>query len=115
MKVGDLVKLLDDPEVHRNNGEIPPDALGIVSAWIPVQRWKQAVCWRLSVKVGDLVELSAYGKSLTCNYNQRGRLGLVLEVDAPLRPTHLGTAVTVQWSGNEVPSHQVRRDLKHRK
>ena len=30
MKVGDLVRLLDDPEVHRNNGEIPSDALGIV-------------------------------------------------------------------------------------
>ena len=30
MKVGDLVKLLNDPEVHRNNGEIPHDALGIV-------------------------------------------------------------------------------------
>ena len=30
MKVGDLVKLLNDPEVHRNNGEIPPDAIGIV-------------------------------------------------------------------------------------
>ena len=30
MKVGDLVRLLDEPEVHRNNEEIPPDALGIV-------------------------------------------------------------------------------------
>ena len=30
MQVGDLVRLLNDPEVHRNNGEIPPDALGIV-------------------------------------------------------------------------------------
>ena len=30
MQVGDLVRLLDDPEVHRDNGEIPPDALGIV-------------------------------------------------------------------------------------
>ena len=30
MKVGDLVRLLDDPEVHRNNEEIPPDALGLV-------------------------------------------------------------------------------------
>ena len=25
MKVGDLVRLLDDQEVRRNNGEIPPD------------------------------------------------------------------------------------------
>ena len=30
MKVGDMVRLLDDPEVRRNNGEIDPDALGIV-------------------------------------------------------------------------------------
>lgn len=30
MQVGDLVRLLNDPEVHRNNGDIPPDALGIV-------------------------------------------------------------------------------------
>ena len=36
MKVGDLVRLLDDPEVHRNNGEIPPDAIGIVVE-IPTQ------------------------------------------------------------------------------
>ena len=67
------------------------------------------------MKVGDLVRLSAYGESLTCNYNQRGRLGLVLEVDAPLRPTHLGTAITVRWSGHDAPSFQVRRDLKHAK
>ncbi len=30
MEVGDLVRLLDDPEVRRNNDEIPPDAIGIV-------------------------------------------------------------------------------------
>jgi len=30
VQVGDLVRLLDDPEVRRNNDEIPPDALGIV-------------------------------------------------------------------------------------
>ena len=30
MKVGDLVRLLDDPEVHRNNGEIPADSIGVV-------------------------------------------------------------------------------------
>ena len=30
MQVGDLVRLLDDPEVRRNNDEIPPDAIGIV-------------------------------------------------------------------------------------
>ena len=30
MQVGDLVRLLDDPEVHRNNKEVPPDSVGIV-------------------------------------------------------------------------------------
>ena len=30
MKVGDMVRLLDDPEVRRDNADIPPDALGIV-------------------------------------------------------------------------------------
>jgi len=30
VQVGDLVKLLDNPEVHRNNEEIPPDSIGVV-------------------------------------------------------------------------------------
>lgn len=30
VQIGDLVRLLQDPDVLRNNGEIPPDALGIV-------------------------------------------------------------------------------------
>ena len=30
MRVGDLVRLLDDPEVRRDNDEIPPDAIGVV-------------------------------------------------------------------------------------
>jgi len=30
VQVGDLVKLLNDPEVHRNNAEIPHDAVGLV-------------------------------------------------------------------------------------
>ena len=65
------------------------------------------------MKVGDLVELSAYGKKLSCNYRARDLVGLVTEVDAPLRPTHLGTAVTVHWTGAYGPRSQVRRDLKH--
>ena len=49
MQVGDLVKLLDHPDVHGNNPELDPDAIGIIvehtchgldgplgSAWI---RW----------------------------------------------------------------------------
>ena len=30
MKVGDLVRLLDDPEVRRNNQDIPHDSIGFV-------------------------------------------------------------------------------------
>ena len=33
MKVGDLVKLLNDPEVHRNNSYIDPESLGIIVEW----------------------------------------------------------------------------------
>ena len=33
MKVGDLVKLLNDPEVHRNNSYIDPNALGLIVEW----------------------------------------------------------------------------------
>ena len=29
MQVGDLVRLLDDPEVRRNNDEVPSGAIGI--------------------------------------------------------------------------------------
>ena len=30
MKVGDLVKLLEDPEVQRNNREIPTGSVGVI-------------------------------------------------------------------------------------
>ena len=50
MKVGDLVKLLNDPEVHRNNGEIPPDAIGIVVE-MPSQACFQLDCALPSVWV----------------------------------------------------------------
>ena len=30
MEIGDLVKLLDDPEARRNNQDISPDSIGIV-------------------------------------------------------------------------------------
>ncbi len=33
MKVGDLVKLLNDPEVHRNNSYIDPESFGIIVEW----------------------------------------------------------------------------------
>ena len=40
MKVGDLVRLLDDPEVRRNNQDIPPDALGIVAEEPSAALWQ---------------------------------------------------------------------------
>ena len=33
MKVGDLVKLLNDPDVHGNNPYIDPNALGLIVEW----------------------------------------------------------------------------------
>ena len=63
MQVGDLVRLLDDPEVHRNNGEIPPDALGIVveeepppSMWSVWVQWNGRCDWD-SMFVEDLEKL----------------------------------------------------------
>jgi len=72
------------------------------------------------MKVGDLVELSAYGRSLTCNYEFKGHVGLVIETDGSV----LGladsgaSAVMVSWSGREdatfdKPAYHIRRDLKH--
>ena len=72
--------------------------------------------WSYLVKVGDLVELSAYGKKLKCNLAACGSVGLVTEVDnLQSIPQHLGTAITVQWCGHNKPMFQVRRDLKHLK
>ena len=66
------------------------------------------------MKVGDLVELSAYGKKLACNFAARGAVGLVTEIDGMKSfPNHAGTAITVHWSGHDKPMFQVRRDLKH--
>ena len=33
MKVGDLVKLLNDPDVHGNNPNIDPNKLGLIVEW----------------------------------------------------------------------------------
>lgn len=66
------------------------------------------------MKVGDLVELSAYGKKLTCNFAARGAVGLVTDIEnLSSVPRHPGTHVTVHWSGHDKPMFQVRRDLKH--
>lgn len=70
------------------------------------------------MKVGDLVELSAYGKNLKCNCKQVDNVGLVMTVDLieSLGPgIHPMTAISVRWAGDERSLHQVRRDLKYAK
>lgn len=70
------------------------------------------------MKVGDLVELSAYGKKLTCNYRQLENVGLVVRVDlieSLGSGIHPMTAMSVHWMGHEKPIHQIRRDLKYAK
>jgi len=68
------------------------------------------------VKVGDLVQLSAYGKKCTFNFFVKGRIGLVVGVDnCGAIGEHPGTAITVRWSGQEKHVYQIRRDLKYAK
>ncbi len=63
MKVGDLVRLLPDPQVQRSNCDIPADSVGLVveevgdlrvSVWI---QWAGRPDWD-SMYVEDLVVLS---------------------------------------------------------
>ena len=63
MKVGDLVRLLPDPQVQRSNCDIPADSVGLVveevgdlrvSVWI---QWVGRPDWD-SMYVEDLVVLS---------------------------------------------------------
>ena len=68
------------------------------------------------MKVGDLVELSAYGRKLTCNFFARDAVGLVTHVDSTRStPMHVATAITVRWTGQDQPMYQIRRDLKFAK
>jgi hypothetical protein len=65
VQVGDLVRLLNNPEVHRNNEEIPPDSIGVVvedhlgdplaSMWV---QWNGRRDWD-SMYVEDLEIISA--------------------------------------------------------
>ncbi len=70
------------------------------------------------MKVGDLVELSAYGKNLKCNRKQVDNVGLVVAVDVIESlgsGIHPMTAVNVRWAGDKRSLHQIRRDLKYAK
>jgi len=65
------------------------------------------------VKVGDLVELSAYGKGLRCNRSVTGKVGLVVSIDLQEVASPAG-AVSVAWAGHYVQDcFHIRRDLKH--
>jgi hypothetical protein len=67
------------------------------------------------MQVGDIVELSAYGKRLKCNEGFVARVGLVMEVE-PVRGLASQTnAVMVNWSGLNNVNYHIRRDLKHAK
>ena len=67
------------------------------------------------MQVGDIVELSAYGKGLKCNQQFVKRVGLVMEVDPIHGLAGMTNAVMVSWSGLENTNYHIRRDLKHAK
>ena len=66
------------------------------------------------MKVGDLVELSAYGRRLKCNSTARSRVGLVTMIDIH-EVASPQDAVMGSWSGLEKQFYHIRRDLKHAK
>jgi len=57
------------------------------------------------MKVGSLVELSAYGKKIKILESYVGDIGLVLT-------SHFESAL-VQWTQKSRPRHMNRRDIKH--
>ena len=67
------------------------------------------------MKVGDFVELSAYGKRLKCNREMRGRVGLVVEVDPAMALANGPRAIMVSWSGSDFDQrcYHIRQDLKY--
>ncbi len=67
------------------------------------------------MQVGDIVELSAYGKRLKCNEEFVARVGLVMEIEPVRVLTSRANAVMVRWSGLENTNYHIRRDLKHAK
>ena len=65
------------------------------------------------MKVGDLVELSSYGKRLKCNRHQKGKVGIVTMRD-PHEVASPQDAIMVSWSGSDCRQcYHVRMDLKH--
>ena len=66
------------------------------------------------MKVGDLVELSSYGKRLKCNRRQKGKVGIVTMADIH-EIASPQDAITVSWSGSDFDDwcFHIRRDLKY--
>ena len=66
------------------------------------------------MNIGDLVELSSYGKSLKCNRLQKGKVGIVMFRD-PHEIASPQDALMVSWSGTDFDkrAYHIRRDLKH--
>lgn len=65
------------------------------------------------MKVGDLVELSAYGNSLMCLEHVRGSIGMVTSKRSVNGP-YYNCAVMVQWfkNGGMLVKEHPRKDLK---
>jgi len=64
------------------------------------------------VKIGDLVKLSSYGKSLKCNREYKNRVGVVILVEGSGVLPH--QPVNVTWAGYDCDqTFHIRRDLKH--
>ncbi len=60
------------------------------------------------MKVGDLVELSAYGKQISINKRWIGKVGLLSKFDSSNKSSY-----TVTWYGGIVlKGVHIRRDLK---
>ena len=66
------------------------------------------------MNIGDLVELSAYGKKILENKPYHKRLGMIRAIREYTKhtgPMHLSYAVS--WFGNTRGSRHPRRDLKY--
>ena len=69
------------------------------------------------MKVGDLVELSAHGKSLNMCYHRRGVVGLIEAIARkPVANGHAVPTYSILWADTHKPRdgwRYDRRDLKH--
>ena len=67
------------------------------------------------MEIGDLVELSAHGKSLVMCHHRRGVVGLIAKIQ---QAHHNPNVYSVMWTDADKPQdgwQYSRRDLKHTK